>query len=616
VPGHPNPVSNVTAPTFVLSDSEALSTLTLACEWTGPGNTGITTDCTGGLGIGATATNGDGTYTLAVTATDGAGNTNSARFSYELDTTPPRAPTVSSSVDTNQRTVTFQVGGLEANSTFTCVVTGTDVTAVTSPDCAGGSVSSGVGTRQSNGTYTVPVTVTLGGSVPDGVYVLSVTPTDDADNSGSAGTATYQLDTIAPPAPLVNVATASPSRNTQPLWSWQYAHNTTTEDAADQATCTITDPQGALTQTPCPTPTVVTKSPVLGDGGDGLYTFTVTVTDPAGNTGTSTDAYDFEHTAPDAPSIYIVSPAASSGRSAHPVWAVVGPAGASLTCELHDGMSKTDPVIAGPEPCSGTVTFDLTGKLDGGYTASVKASGSSSIAGWTYVLAPKAPRVSPPTSKGTPAVWTVTGNPADQFFCTLTKGTSFISGPGPCDAHPSYDMRHLPRGTYTLIVLQEGPENVTGANGSASWFWDGVSTSSPTTPVAPSGPNPTGPVTHPKKPKLPKPVGDLFKGLLGKGPHGISQVVKPQALTKLPTPSGLGDSGLGGGLAKGLRGAVSAITTAGGGTGFPLILLALVIAFLIAQNRIDRRDPKLAFASAAADDMVDFSPPPSRRDSL
>jgi hypothetical protein len=210
----------------------------------------------------------------------------------------------------------------------------------------------------------------------------------------------------------------------------------------------------------------------------------------------------------------------------------------------------------------------------------------------------------------------VTGNPADQFFCTLTKGTSFISGPGPCDAHPSYDMRHLPRGTYTLIVLQEGPENVTGANGSASWFWDGVSTSSPTTPVAPSGPNPTGPVTHPKKPKLPKPVGDLFKGLLGKGPHGISQVVKPQALTKLPTPSGLGDSGLGGGLAKGLRGAVSAITTAGGGTGFPLILLALVIAFLIAQNRIDRRDPKLAFASAAADDMVDFSPPPSRRDSL
>jgi hypothetical protein len=45
-----------------------------------------------------------------------------------------------------------------------------------------------------------------------------------------------------------------------------------------------------------------------------------------------------------------------------------------------------------------------------------------------------------------------------------------------------------------------------------------------------------------------------------------------------------------------------------------LILVGLVVVFLIVQNRIDRRDPKLAFVSAAADDLVEFQPPPSRED--
>jgi hypothetical protein len=36
--------------------------------------------------------------------------------------------------------------------------------------------------------------------------------------------------------------------------------------------------------------------------------------------------------------------------------------------------------------------------------------------------------------------------------------------------------------------------------------------------------------------------------------------------------------------------------------------------FLIVQNRIDRRDPKLALASVAAEETVEFRPPPSRGD--
>ena len=61
-----------------------------------------------------------------------------------------------------------------------------------------------------------------------------------------------------------------------------------------------------------------------------------------------------------------------------------------------------------------------------------------------------------------------------------------------------------------------------------------------------------------------------------------------------------------------VQGVVNAVSAAGGGTGFPLILLLVVLAFLLVQNRIDSRDPKLALASVAADDTVEFLPPPSR----
>jgi hypothetical protein len=61
-----------------------------------------------------------------------------------------------------------------------------------------------------------------------------------------------------------------------------------------------------------------------------------------------------------------------------------------------------------------------------------------------------------------------------------------------------------------------------------------------------------------------------------------------------------------------VQGVVNAVSTAGGGAGFPLLLLLVVGLFLVAQGRIDRRDPKLALASVAADDNLEFSPPPSR----
>jgi hypothetical protein len=65
-------------------------------------------------------------------------------------------------------------------------------------------------------------------------------------------------------------------------------------------------------------------------------------------------------------------------------------------------------------------------------------------------------------------------------------------------------------------------------------------------------------------------------------------------------------------VSKAVQGVVNAVTHAGGGAGFPLLLLVIVFGFLLVQNRIDRKDPKLALASVASDDTIEFRPPPSR----
>jgi hypothetical protein len=60
-----------------------------------------------------------------------------------------------------------------------------------------------------------------------------------------------------------------------------------------------------------------------------------------------------------------------------------------------------------------------------------------------------------------------------------------------------------------------------------------------------------------------------------------------------------------------VAGVVKAVTDGRDHGTFPLALLAIVIFFLIVQNRIDRRDPKLALAAVSADEDLEFRPPSS-----
>lgn len=65
------------------------------------------------------------------------------------------------------------------------------------------------------------------------------------------------------------------------------------------------------------------------------------------------------------------------------------------------------------------------------------------------------------------------------------------------------------------------------------------------------------------------------------------------------------------------RGVVRAFTTdlkkAGQSAGFPALLVGVMVAFLLVQHRLDRRDVKLSQADWVSDQGLEFSAPTTRR---
>jgi hypothetical protein len=175
-------------------------------------------------------------------------------------------------------------------------------------------------------------------------------------------------------------------------------------------------------------------------------------------------------------------------------------------------------------------------------------------------------------------------------------------------------MSQRPAGTYVLSVVQVGAAGAQSAPGSDSWFWGGKL---PTNPQ--NGP---GPITNPTQ-KPPPGHKNSGKGKDGNPLDGLPASIRSKVervkqegggtVSSLPHPD-VHPSRVADDVVHAVQGVVQAVGSAGGGTGFPLLLVALVVMFLVAQNRIDRRDPKLALASIAADDMVEFGLPPSRED--
>jgi hypothetical protein len=301
-----------------------------------------------------------------------------------------------------------------------------------------------------------------------------------------------------------------------------------------------------------------------------------------------------------------------------------------LTCTLMRGRT----LILGPGACPAGGVVSLAGQPDGTYTMRVTATDSagnvSAASITTYVLdtaPPAAPNLaygSPSAGTGRSPFWGFTLPPGTTGKCELLQGGAVIATRNGCRGAVSFALNG-PDGTYVVrIVAVDAAGNVSsplvvgyqlyGHGGGGGAVGGGGGSHAGGGGGGGGGGGTHKPTTGGQEPKPPtvQRIIDHLAGLPGQAAKTVRKAVNgvTNALPGLPV---IHDP-LTNNVSHAVQNVINAVSKAGGGTGFPLMLLILVVIFLMAQSRMDRRDPKLALASVAADDNLQFGPPPSRGD--
>lgn len=580
---------------------------TLSCTLTGPAGFSATHGCSSLVTLDLSG-QPDGTYTFTVTVTDAAGNVSAAgTASYLLDTTAPAAPVVTGPAGpSNNRTLTLAITA-EPGATVSCTI-------------ARYYQQVWFGACPADGVLDLS-------RWADGEFEISVLATDAAGNVSAETTVIYTLDTTAPAAPVLTEP-ASPSPIQKPVWLFTAEEGTT-------ATCTITGPSGQVVFGPqqCASP----FTGLLKGLPDGTYTLTVVVSDAAGNVSAPVSSFFvLDRQAPVPPT---VTPPRSPDSSRDPAWHITAPAGATLTCTLLRGSA----VISGPGACPAGGVFSLNGMPDGTYTLRVtatdRAGNVSATSTTTYVLDTARPEVphldytAPSPSLSVKPYWGFSLPAGTTGRCELLHDGAVLESKFGCKGAVSFDLTGQPIGVYSVrIVAVDGAGNesrplvafyVLGSSaqvGPPSTGSTGVTGPGGGGNGGGGGGNPSATPRHLHAGGVPLPVVPGFLSPLanpatvlgesvGSAGKKVVQAVKHVASSILPEFHDQVTEH----VSKAVQGVVNAVTHAGGGAGFPLLLLFIVLGFLLVQNRIDRKDPKLALASVAADDTIEFRPPPSRR---
>jgi large repetitive protein len=143
----------------------------------------------------------DGAVTLTATATDAAGNVSDAgEISFTLDTAAPAAPVVALANDTG----TADDDGITTDAALTITAEAGSTVRVFDGD-----TELGIATEGAPGQFSFTPA-----GLADGSYTLTATATDAAGNVSDAGEISITLDTAAPAAPVVRLATDSGSSAT------------------------------------------------------------------------------------------------------------------------------------------------------------------------------------------------------------------------------------------------------------------------------------------------------------------------------------------------------------------------------------------------------------------
>jgi hypothetical protein len=559
---------------------------TVICSFTAPLGATVSVPSACGTGVTLDLTGQpDGSYVLRVTVRDIAGNTSAATVStYVLDTTAPVAPVATIASPGNDVTPTPTLV-VEPGATLTCVIQRYFLTVATLPCGTDGTVDLS--------------------AFGDGEFQISLWATDAAGNVGPVSAPyTYLLDTVAPAAPVLT-SPASPSPVTDPVWRWTTQPDTTT-------TCTVTAGDGAVVQGP-----VACTDLFTGDFRslpDGSYTFAVVAGDAAGNRSRpATSVWILDRTAPVPPTVV---PPTSPDNTTSPRWLITAPRGATLTCTLSHGRT----LVLAPGVCPANGVVSLAGMPDGTYTMRVTATDSagnvSAASITTYVLDTVAPG-SPTLAYGSPS----SGTSRTPFWgfvlpsgttgrCELVQSGTVIAS-RECTAAVSFTLDG-PDGAYAVRIIALDAAGNASAPLVVSYYLYGHGGG-----VAAGGGGSTGhrPAGHGPKPAPPGTVQRIIDRL-GTAAGQASKTVRRAAggvVSAVPSLPVIHDP-LTNNVSHAVQHVINAVSKAGGGTGFPLLLLVIVAIFLMAQSRVDRRDPKLALASVAADDHLQFGPPPSRGD--
>ena len=409
----------------------------------------------------------DGTYTLRVRATDTAGNTGAdAPSSFRLDRAAPVAPTLTGGPDgpSNNQAPAWSFTA-EAGAATTCRVE------------RGATVIDDWGPCVSPRTYDLSMQV-------DGAYTFRVRATDAAGNTGADGARTYTLDRVAPVAPTVTGGPNGPSQDGTPTWDFTAETGATTECRVVRGATEI------VAWTACTSPHTFD----IAAQADGVYTFEVRATDPAGNTGVAgTRSYTLDRTAPATPA-YTSAPAADSSDDT-PTWAYTAEAGATTSCRVERGAT----VVADWAACASPHTHDLTSQVDGTYTIRVRATDPAGNTGpdssSTYRLdraAPNAPDVvSGPTgpSQDDAPSFGFTAEAGSATACRLERGATVVNDWAPCVAPRSYDLTLQPDGVYTFRVRATDAALNTGADGTRTYTLDRTDPAAPSITGGPNGPS-------------------------------------------------------------------------------------------------------------------------------
>jgi len=229
----------------------------------------------------------DGTYDVAITATDTAGNTSSDVTVDELviNSTLPTQPTVVPQVTSNQSpTIT---GTADSADDLTVTVDGVTY-----------SEGDGNLTDNTDDTWTLVLPVVL----TDGVYDVTATVTQGIQTATDPTTDELTIDTTAPTVPTVDLLTTND--NTPTI--------TGTADSADDLAVmlngvTYTEGDGNLTDNGDDTWTL--NVPDVNALPDGTYDVMATATDSAGNSSSdaTTDELTIDTTAPTVPTVDLLT---------------------------------------------------------------------------------------------------------------------------------------------------------------------------------------------------------------------------------------------------------------------------------------------------------------------